>query len=280
MCNVASGDLGRSNDHLSMSGWSIAAFTHRGRVRQENEDAIAIGHRILTGVMDAPMVMTAPTDCCLLMIADGMGGHAHGAMASRAVLDYLVAAIDRLSSPAFCAEVIEEANQQLFELMREHREALGMGTTLVGAVLAADRLITFNVGDSRCYLFSAGQLIQLSHDDVPEGGNDRFGRRRSHALTQALGGSSLPIAVEPRITVDAPLAAGESLLLCSDGLTDMVSHQTISSLLRTAKAPLQAARGLAAKAFSAGARDNVSLIVACRSDQLGRQSTHPSNRGS
>jgi serine/threonine protein phosphatase PrpC len=82
-----------------MPGWTIAAFTHRGRVRPDNENAIAIGYRILTGDMDAPVVVTAPNDCCLLMIADGMGGHAHGAMASRAVLDHLVAATDRLSDP-------------------------------------------------------------------------------------------------------------------------------------------------------------------------------------
>ncbi|MEH2519538.1 serine/threonine protein phosphatase PrpC [Bradyrhizobium sp. AZCC 1610] len=157
----------------------------------------SIGDRILTGDMDAPVVMTAPIDSCLLMIADGMGGHAHGAMASRAVLDYLVAAVDRLSNPASCTEVIEEANQHLFKLMHEHEEALGMGTTLLGTLLTADQVVRFNVGDSRCYLFSARQLVQLSYDDVPEGENNHFGRRRSHALTQALGGSSFPVAIKP-----------------------------------------------------------------------------------
>jgi len=159
-------------------------------VRPDNEDAFAIGNRIFTGDMDAPVVMTAPNGCCLLMIADGMGGHAHGAMASRAVLDYLVAAVDRLSNPASCTEVIEEANQHLFKLMHEHEEALGMGTTLVGAVLKADQLITFNVGDSRCYLVSAGKLIAAQ----PR----RRARKREQLLrsppvacvTQALGGSS------------------------------------------------------------------------------------------
>ncbi len=241
---------------------TIAAFTHRGRVRPDNEDALAVDGRIFTGDMAAPVVMTQSSDCGLLIIADGMGGHAHGAMASRAVLDYLVAAVDRLSNPASCAEAIEEANQHLYALMQEHPEALGMGSTLVGAVLTAERLVTFNVGDSRCYLFSAGQLVQLSHDDVPEGENSHFGPRRSHALTQALGGSSFPIAVEPHISVDPPLAPGETLLLCSDGLTDMVTSQVISDTLKTAKDPLQAAKTLAARAFGAGARDNLSLLVA------------------
>lgn len=248
-----------------MSAWSIAAFTHRGRVRPSNEDTIAVDGRILTGDMSEPLVTSVSSDCCALMIADGMGGHAQGAMASRAVLDYLVAAIDRLADPTSCAEAIEEANQQLFAIMHEHQEALGMGSTIVGAVLKDDQLVTFNVGDSRCYLFSAGQLVQLSHDDVPEQENDRPGPRRSHALTQALGGSSLPVAIEPHITIDAPLAPGEILLLCSDGLTDMVDNLIISKLLSAAGTPLQSVRKLAAEAFSAGARDNVSIVV-CRSD--------------
>jgi protein phosphatase len=197
------------------------------------------------------------------MIADGMGGHAHGAMASRAVLDYLVAAIDRLADPASCAEVIEDANQHLFDLMHEHEERLGMGSTIVGAVLKADQLVTFNVGDSRTYLFSSGQLIQLSRDDVPEEDKYRVGHRRSHALTQALGGSSLPVAIEPHVTVEAPLASGETLLLCSDGLTDMVDHHAIESILRGARTPLMSVRRLVAEAFRAGGRDNISLITAC-----------------
>ena len=256
-----------------MTIWTIAAFTHRGRVRADNEDAIAVDDRIFTGDMSVPVVMTAPNDCCLLMIADGMGGHAHGAMASRAVLNYLVAAIDRLSNPACCTKVIEEANQQLFDLMQEHEEVVGMGTTLVGAMLATDRLITFNVGDSRSYLFSAGQLVQLSYDDVPEDENNPFGPRRSHALTQALGGSSLPVGIEPHISVDAPLAPGEILVLCSDGLTDMVSGQSISETLRTANGPLQSVRKLAAKAFSAGARDNISIVAARLSEAVPKHSS-------
>jgi len=245
-----------------MPTWTIAAFTHRGRVRPHNEDTVGIGNRILTGDMDSPLVITAQTGCALLMIADGMGGHAQGAMASRAVLDYLVGAADRLSDPTSCAEVIAEANQQLFKIMSEHEEAIGMGTTLVGAALTPDRMVTFNVGDSRCYVFSGGQLVQLSSDDVPADAGDRFGPRRSHALTQALGGTSFLIPLEPHFSVDPPLTPGETLLLCSDGLTDMVANDVISSTLRKSNDPLQITRKLAAKAFSGGARDNISLLVA------------------
>src|SRR5258705_1079614 len=245
-----------------MSGWTIAAFTHRGRVRPDNEDAIAIDGRILVGDMAAPAVMTALKDSCLLMVADGMGGHAQGAMASRAVLDYLVAAADRISNPESCADAIEEANQHLYALMQQHDAALGMGSTLVGAFLTPTALLTFNVGDSRCYLVSAGRLIQLSHDDVADEGNNRSGHRRSHAITQALGGSSFPIAIEPHINIDAPLGPEETLLLCTDGLSDMVDDHGIAHALSAANDPIRAVRDLAGKALSAGGRDNVSLIVA------------------
>lgn len=249
-----------------MPSWNIAAFTHRGLVRPVNEDTVSVHARILTGNMTEPLVVSVSDDYCALMIADGMGGHAQGALASRAVLDYLVARVDRLAAPASCAEIIEEANEHLFALMLEHRDALGMGSTIVGAVLRADQLITFNVGDSRCYLFSSGQLVQLSDDDVPRTGKRQFGPRRSHTLTQALGGSSLPVSIEPHVSIDSPLAFGEALLLCSDGLTDMVDNQTITKVLRSAGTPLQSVRKLAARAFGAGARDNISLIVADRSD--------------
>ena len=81
-----------------MPGWTIAAFTHRGRVRPDNQDAVAIGNRILTGDMDAPIVTVVLNTCRLLMIADGMGGHTHGAMASRALLDHLITDVDRLAA--------------------------------------------------------------------------------------------------------------------------------------------------------------------------------------
>ena len=139
------------------------------------------------------------------------------------MLDYLVAAADQISNPKSCAEAIEGANQHLYALMQQHEAALGMGSTLVGAFLTPTALLTFNVGDSRFYLFSTGRLIQLSHDDVAAEGNNRSGHRKSHAITQALGGSSFPVVTEPHINVDAPLGPGETQLLCSDGLTDMVA---------------------------------------------------------
>ncbi len=136
--------------------------------------------------------------------------------------------------------------------MEQQEAALGMGTTLVGALLTPTALLTFNIGDSRCYLFSTGRLIQLSHDDVADEGVDHSGHRRSHAITQALGGSSFPTAVEPHVNVDAPLGADETLLLCSDGLTDMVEDNEIGHALSVAPDHVRAVRDLVAKVFAPG----------------------------
>jgi serine/threonine protein phosphatase PrpC len=250
-----------SGEALDMTDWTIAAFTHRGRVRAANEDAIAVGADVLTGDMDTPVTISTSGDRCLLMVADGIGGHAQGARASRAVLDYLVATADRISSPESCADAIEEANQRLYVLMRQRQEAFGMGTTLAGVIILPTAMLTFNVGDSRCYLFSNRRLIQLSHDDVEDGMKTRSGERRSHVITQALGGHSF-LSVDPHINVDAPLGPKEALVLCTDGLTDMVSDDSIALTLNVTDSPAQTVRILAGKAFASGGRDNVSLVVA------------------
>lgn len=243
-----------------MPGLNIAAFTHRGRVREVNEDILSINDRIIAGNMAEPFVASNLQAPCVLMIADGMGGHVHGATASRGILDYLVVALDRLANPASCVEVIDEANQHLFSIMHERVETAGMGSTVVGAILKGYQLFIFNVGDSRCYLSSRGHLLQLSHDDVES--NDRSSTHRSHGLTQALGGSLLPIRIEPHVAIEPPLAAGETLLLCSDGLTDMVPDNIIRAALNKYSDPAMAFRNLAARAFEAGAHDNLSLVVA------------------
>ncbi|KAA0070427.1 protein phosphatase 2C domain-containing protein [Tardiphaga sp. P9-11] len=253
-----------SGEAINSNGWSIAAFTHRGLVRPNNEDAIAVGTDVLTGDMISPVIMTAPDDCCLLMVADGIGGHARGAMASRAVLDYLVTAAHRISNPSSCTEAVEDANQDLYAIMQQHDATLGMGATVAGALLSPTVLLAFNVGDSRCYLLTADRLIQLSHDDVADEATNRSGHRRSHAITQSLGGSSFPVAVETHINVDVPLKLGEAILLCTDGLTDLVSDDDITHALTRMTDPGLATRHLAALAFRHGGHDNISIVVARR----------------
>jgi serine/threonine protein phosphatase PrpC len=243
--------------------WHTAAFTHRGRVRKENQDGVAVDGRVLVGDMPAPTTTTVVKDTSVLMIADGLGGHARGAAASRAVLDLLVADADRLASPLTCADAIRSANDYLYELMHADPSAVGMGATLVGAALTSTRLLIFNVGDARAYLHSHGHLIQLSHDDVP-GDGMRSWPRVCHAVTQAIGGSTFHVSIEPHISVEPPLLPAETLLLCTDGLTDMVSDSIIRDVLRKTTDIGAAARSLAAQAFRAGCTDNITLVLARR----------------
>ena len=245
-----------------MLSWQVAAITHRGHVRPANEDAIAIDGHILTGEMTKPFVLTVAPGICVLMIADGMGGHARGALASRAALDHLVANANRLADPATCAKAIQKANDHLYEVMQAHPDATGMGSTLAGAVLFLSGILTFNVGDSRSYLHTSDHLVQLSRDDVQDRGTDASGHRLSHGITQALGGANFPVPVHPHINTDPPLAPGETLLLCTDGITDMVPDKTIKDVLSWAPSPERAVRDLAGRALRAGGFDNLSLIVA------------------
>jgi serine/threonine protein phosphatase PrpC len=245
-----------------MPVWHTAAFTHRGRIRAANEDGVALDGQILVGDMAAPIFMAIAKESCGLMIADGMGGHTHGAVASRAVLDHLIADTERLASSATCADAIRTANDHLYELMQSNPTAIGMGATLVGAALTSAQLLVFNVGDSRTYLHSHDHLIQLSRDDVPDIGVDQSHRRLSHAITQAIGGSTFYVPIEPHVSIEPALQPGETLLLCSDGLTDMVADQIIQHVLCQTNDVETAARSLVAQAFRAGGNDNISLVLA------------------
>jgi serine/threonine protein phosphatase PrpC len=111
-----------------------------------------------------------------------------------------------------------------------------------------------------------GSELNGDQSSPHQGENNHSGPRRSHAITQALGGSSLPVPVEPHFTVDAPLAPGETLLLCSDGLTDMVADNILRDMLSKAPDPNTAVRHLTAQAFRAGGHDNISVVVARLAD--------------
>ncbi|WEF51680.1 protein phosphatase 2C domain-containing protein [[Pseudomonas] carboxydohydrogena] len=246
--------------------WSVAAFTHRGLVRSSNEDAMAIAGQLLTGDMDHVHHRHVDGGNCLLMVADGMGGHTHGALASRTVLDHLIANADELLEPEGAAAAVDAANARLYTVMAERPESEEMGTTLVGAVLFAGSLLVFNVGDSRCYRGREGALCQLSLDDVANTAKDASGHRQSHAITQCLGGVPFQLPLSPHIAVHPPLAVGETLLLCSDGLADMVDDEAISHLLTDAAGGVtEVVRKLARAAMKAGGADNLS-IIAMRSD--------------
>ncbi|MBX6329664.1 MAG: serine/threonine-protein phosphatase [Pseudolabrys sp.] len=229
----------------------ISAFTHRGRVRARNEDTVVVGDWISPPHMAEPraarLSLSAPVVCA---VADGLGGHRAGEVASRRAAEQLAAASPGLTSADSVAACLGRINDALHRAMADDPACAGMGTTIVGVVLGA-RMIWFNIGDSRLYQFHAGELTQVSIDDTPAG-------PRTGILTQCLGGTTFGRPVRPHVG-GLPAAARSRLLLCSDGLTDMLDDDDIADCL--ALPPTDAVAELFDLAMRAGGVDNVSIIV-------------------
>ncbi|MCB0985805.1 MAG: Stp1/IreP family PP2C-type Ser/Thr phosphatase [Ilumatobacter sp.] len=230
------------------------AATHPGRVRAENED----------NFVAEPMIFG---------VADGMGGHQAGEVASEIAATTLR---DRLHSGAASVDLmvaaVVEANAAIFQGAHTNPDQRGMGTTLtaVAAMPGPDggpgRLVVANVGDSRTYVFRSGRLrrVTVDHSYVQElvsTGHITEAEARSHPrrniVTRALG-------IEPTVKVDTwmhGLVRGDRYVLCSDGLVDEVEDSEIAAILTANAQPQDAADSLVAAANASGGRDNVTVVV-------------------
>ena len=234
----------------------VWAATHAGHVRPENEDRCCVGNWLSDG---GNASWQGFADCVpsWAAIADGMGGHDAGEIASEAAARTIMRLAKDAQSELDIARMLEAANDLIYEEMYGARGRPAMGSTIVGVVLRGQTVLTFNVGDSRLYLTRGPELVLESVDDtlgrvVP---NRKF---RSHALTQSLGGSYRRIPFTPHIKGKI-LSSSEGLLLCSDGLTDMLSDNEIGSVLsRQSTNPAQA---LVSAALDAGGSDNITVVV-------------------
>jgi len=226
----------------------ISAFTHRGGVRAQNEDTLVVGDWLSPPQMDDPRAFRQklPVVCA---VADGMGGHSSGEVASRMAAQTLAAAARDLTSAQHVRACLLDIDDTLNRMMAQNAALAGMGTTIVGLVLA-DPLIWFNIGDSRLYRWRDGRLVQMSVDDTPPG-------PRSGLITQSLGGG-LPEAPVPHVG-EIALTPPARFLLCSDGLTDMLDDDDIAACLMLDDT--DAVLELFEMAMSAGGVDNVSIVV-------------------
>jgi serine/threonine protein phosphatase PrpC len=230
----------------------IAAFTHRGRVRAGNEDTIVVGEWLSEPAMAEPRqflhVLSEPIVCA---VADGMGGHRAGEVASREVARRLAADAARFCDPRAAVAALRDIDAALYRAMAQDPNLLGMGTTVVGLALAP-QLVWFNVGDSRLYCIHDGGLTQLSVDDTPPG-------PRSGLITQTLGGLWPPDeTIVPHVNEQA-LSTPARYLLCSDGLTDMLDDAEIATCLALPDA--DALAQLFERAMRAGGIDNISIVL-------------------
>ena len=239
---------------------TVTASTHPGLERAQNQDMVGVGGWRSGGTLWRPWRQSVLVERPLLcIIADGMGGHSGGDTASASVVNYLSGEADKLQSTSDVALAVIEADRQLYALMETDSRLRRMGTTVVGLTVSPERLIWFNVGDSRLYQYRDGFLRQVSVDDVPQDDRAPDGLRVSHVITQSLGGGDRPARLDVHIGVDEPVLAPSRWLLCSDGLTDMLSRAEMEAALQGDD--LSAWVALFAGAMEAGAKDNVSIVL-------------------
>ena len=227
---------------------TFGSRTDIGCVREQNEDSLVV----------------APP---LFVVADGMGGHAAGEVASEIAVNVIAQNAPDHPDPDALASAVEEANRSIIDAAMSGKGREGMGTTCTAAMLEGERLVVAQVGDSRAYLLHNGQLTQLTRDHslmaalieageiTPE--EARVHPRRS-VITRALGNDP---ATRPDI-YEVNVEAGDRLMLCSDGLSGMILDEDIAAVMRRVRDPQRCASQLVNEAIAAGGHDNVTVIVA------------------
>ena len=251
---------------MTRFAWGAASDT--GRVRQANEDSFL--------VVDG-----------LFAVADGMGGHQAGEVASHLALESLQSGFTAAGTDVL-VRAVEDANHILVERSTSDPELAGMGTTLVAMALVEasgrDAIGVVNVGDSRLYLLSDGNLAQITEDHSLVATMERQGRLTAaeaavhpqrNILTRALG-------IDGTVLVDSweilPVV-GDRYLICSDGLFNEVDESRIAATLRRLADPNEACRELIRLANEGGGRDNITCVIVDVVDDSGRDpKADPANR--
>jgi len=241
--------------------------TDIGRKRPFNED------RFLCLELSGPAAGGDPW--VLLAVADGIGGHAAGEVASTMAVEILKEDVTRKGAArgtdALTGKVLEEsflkANREIFQRAAQSAELKGMGTTLVAALIDGNRSIAANVGDSRLYLVRDAAMSQISHDHSWAAEQKRgrgltaedISRSPFHNMVTRSIGYTETIMVDT-FTVD--LRTGDALLLCTDGLHGPLADHDILRIIRKHHDPEDAAAALLKAANKAGGRDNITAVVA------------------
>ena len=266
---------------------TVKAFgvTDKGKVRTHNEDQFLIAEltktmRVWQTSLPEPKLQVGEERAHLFLVADGMGGHRAGERAS----GLAVVAIEQFTLDSFrwffgsdnpdaervlaqFQSAIRQADARILEEAAEHPELSGMGTTVTMAFHLGAQLCVIHVGDSRAYLYRDHELHQLTEDHTLVADMVRSGALRRdqvaehplrHTITNVVGGPELGVKVEARAL---EVRGGDRLLLCSDGLTEMVANEAIAATLDAEPAPEAAAKKLLAEANVGAASDNITLIV-------------------
>ncbi len=225
----------------------VGAKTDKGKVREQNEDTF--------GYRDT-----------LFVIADGMGGHQAGEVASAIAVETVLAVEMDADPVASLRRAVLSANSAILEEMAKNENFLGMGTTIAILLLKTAQAFVSHLGDSRIYQLTEGNLVQLTNDhsfvaELIKNGSITEEEAKIHpqrnVLTRALGTEGhLEFEVNSFST-----HSGDKFLLCSDGLTGIVDERKIKEILMSGKAPQIIADQLVEQANKDGGTDNISVIV-------------------
>ena len=235
--------------------------TDTGRARNNNEDSVAVD-----------------TGSSLVVLADGMGGYNAGEVASNMATSFILTELGRwlteASSNATDADVrramdicVDNANRAIFNAANSNPQYAGMGTTLVVGVFREGRLLLGHVGDSRGYRMRAGVFTRITHDHslLQEQIDAGLITEEQAAFSSNKNLVTRAVGVEDTVMLEShqhDLLPGDLVLLCSDGLSDMLDDERIGALLQSCESIETGARTLIAAANEAGGKDNIAVILA------------------
>jgi PPM family protein phosphatase len=246
---------------------SGAWICHTGKVRKQNEDACLFGGVFSGASTSAAVEAKCEAGMWVVSVADGIGGHKAGAYASREVVDSLSKCAEL--NPEGIERNLQETNNRLHQAGVENPDLTGTGAAVVGIFAGEGGLFAFNVGDARLYRQEGGKFRQVTSDDsveamlVAEGlmrASDGIRPATMHALTQSIGGSREIVKIEPHFHL-LPVSGTARFLLCSDGLSDMLSQKEIERIAIPLLSASAAVEALFHAAMEAGGKDNVTIAI-------------------
>ena len=241
------------------------AKTDKGRKRRMNQDYVFATDQAIGTLAN------------LFLLADGMGGHKAGDYASRFAVEevkqYISDAPKDLPSIQLIQDAISDVNQRLYKLSLEDENLNGMGTTLVTAFIDGNNLTVGNIGDSRAYLIHGNSIRQITRDHsyVEEMIRRGFMRRGSMDYLNSRNIITRAVGIEPTVNADffeVELTEGDFLLMCSDGLTNMVDNESIRNIIRERSSVSEKVQALIDMANINGGKDNIGIILVdpCREE--------------
>ena len=246
----------------------VVYITHQGKIRKHNEDSIILLNQVIQiDEMPIPILKKFDEKKAIFAVADGMGGHSAGEIASRKVLEYMANKWESIDSVQEIIENIQNSHFMLIEYARKNPGIVNFGTTIAGLWISNFRGVVFNVGDSRIYRINQGYLEQISKDQslvqsLIEKGQiseeDAKNHPKKNVILESIGG----ILDRRKIKInfkEINIKEKDSFMICSDGVSDILSVDEIENNLKGNS--IQNVKNIFDKIMAKGGCDNISIIL-------------------